>query len=134
MALNVSALAYAFVPHDFNSMPLATLGCAVQIHENPSKRRTWAVHSVDRWYLVTSPRHYQRYDVWVRGTGAVRSTDTVCFKHKHITNYSVTLVYAILHAAKKLTEALKGNIPTTLEGSALEDLAKLETIFLQQAK
>ena len=72
--------------------------------------------------------------MWVRGTGVVRITDTVRFKHKHITNSNATPADAIVHAEKALTEALKGNIPTTLEGSALEDLAKLETIFLQQAK
>ena len=89
---------------------------------------------MDGWYLGTSPKHYRCYDVWVKGMGTVRSTDTVFFKHKHITNPSVTPVDAIVCAAKYLTEALKGNIPTTLEGSSLEDLEKLETIFLQQAK
>ena len=134
MSPNVSAQAYAFGPHDLNSMPLSPLGCAIKINENPIKRRTWAVHSVDGWYLVTSPKHYQCYDVWVKGMGAVRITDTVFFKQKHITNPTVTLDNAIVHVAKELTEALKGNIPTTLEGISLENLAKLETIVLQQAK
>ena len=103
-------------------MPLVPLGCAVQIHEKPSKRRTWAVHSVDGWYLGTSPGHYRCYDVWVKGTGAVRSTNTVFFKHKHITNPTVTPADAIVNAAKDLTAALKGNVPGSLGATSLDDL------------
>ena len=44
IAPNVSAQAYTFGPHDFNRMLLEPLGYAVQIHEKPSKRQTWAVH------------------------------------------------------------------------------------------
>ena len=77
IAPNVSAQAYTFGPHDFNRMPLAPLGCAVKIHVKTSKRRTWEVHSVDGWYLGTSAKHYRCYDVWVKGTGAARSTNTV---------------------------------------------------------
>ena len=114
IAANVSAQAYTFGTHDFNRIPLAQLGCAVQIHEKPSKRWTWAVHSVDGWYLGTSPGHYRCYDVWVKGTGAVRSTNTVLFKHKHIKNPTVTPADAIVNAAKDLTAALKGDVPGSL--------------------
>ena len=44
IAPNMSAQYYTFGPHDFNRMPLAPLGRAVQIHKKPSKWRTWAVH------------------------------------------------------------------------------------------
>ena len=90
IAPNMSYQAYTFGTHDFNGMPLAPLGCAVTIHEKSSKYRTWAVHSVDGWYLGTLEKYYRCFDVWVKGTGAVRSTDTVSFKHKHITNPTVT--------------------------------------------
>ena len=56
IAPNVSEQAYTFRTH-FNLIPFAPLGCAVQIYEKPSKRRTWAVHSVNGWYLGTSPGH-----------------------------------------------------------------------------
>ena len=110
-------------------MPLALLGCAVQINEKPSKRRTWAIHLVDRWYLGTSPGHYRCYDVWVKGTGAMRSTDTVFFKHKHITNPTVTPADEIINAAKELTAALRGDVPGPLGATSLDDLKTLEEIF-----
>ena len=46
----VSAHAHLFGNFDFNRMPLAPLGCGVQIHEDTNKRKTWAPHSVDGYY------------------------------------------------------------------------------------
>ena len=72
--------------------------------------------------------------MWLKGTGEVRSINTVFFRHKHTTKPTFAPVDAIVHAAKEVTEVLKGNISNTLEGSSLEYLAKLETIFSQQVK
>ena len=100
VAPKVSAQAYAFGPHDFNRLPLAPMGCAVKIHEKPSKRKMWDFHSVDRWYLQTSPHHYRCFEVWSKHTGAERISDTVFLKHKHITNPTVSLEDVVVQAAK----------------------------------
>ncbi|KAL7502426.1 hypothetical protein ACHAXN_000718 [Cyclotella atomus] len=47
----VSAYAHLCGPFDYNKMPLAPMGCEVQVHEKTDKRGTWAYHSVDGWYL-----------------------------------------------------------------------------------
>ena len=57
---NVSAHAHLFGVFDFNKMPLAPLGCAIQIHEDPDKRASLAPHTIDSWYLghclnITAP-------------------------------------------------------------------------------
>ena len=44
------------------------------------------------------------------------------FKHKHITNLTVTPVDAIVNAAKDLTAALKGNVTGSLRSTYLDDL------------
>ena len=134
IAPNVSVKAYTFRTHDFNCMPLVHLGCAVQIHVKMSRFQSWAVNSVDGWYLRTSAKTYRSYDVWVNRIGSVRSTDTVFFKHKHITNPTVTPGEAIVHTAKELTEALKGNVPGSLRDTSLEELARVEQIFAQKAQ
>ena len=72
--------------------------------------------------------------MWVKGTGAVRSTDTVFFKHKHITNPTVTPADAIVNVSKDLTLALKVNVPGSLGATSLDELKKLEEIFAQKAK
>ena len=63
----------------------------------------------------------------------VRSTDTVFLKHKHITNPTVTPVDAIVHAAKELTESLKGKVPRSLGETSLEELERVEKIFAQKS-
>ena len=51
---NISDQAHLFGNFDFNRMPLAPIGCAVQIHKEASQRRTWAPHSIDGYYFGTS--------------------------------------------------------------------------------
>jgi hypothetical protein len=61
-------LAYEYVngKFDYNAMPLAPLGCGVQVHESPKRRLTWAFWTHDGWYLRTSPEHYRCHVVFVK--------------------------------------------------------------------
>ena len=54
----VSAYAHLSGPFDYNKMPLAPMGCKAQIHEKSDKRGTWSYHTIDGWYVRTSPEHY----------------------------------------------------------------------------
>ncbi len=45
--VNVSAYAHLSEPFDYNKMPLTTMGCEAQVHEETDKRGTWAYHLVD---------------------------------------------------------------------------------------
>lgn len=55
----VSAYAHLSRSFNYNKMPLAPMGCEAQVHEKSDKRGTWSYHSVDGWYLFTSPEHAQ---------------------------------------------------------------------------
>ena len=57
----ISAYAHLNGPFDYNKMPLAPMGCNVQVHEKSDSRGTWAFHSVDGWYLNTSPEPQMLY-------------------------------------------------------------------------
>ncbi len=46
----VSAHQYIHGQFNYNAMPLAPIGCAVQMHKAPTKCRTWAENTPDRWY------------------------------------------------------------------------------------
>jgi hypothetical protein len=46
---NVFAYAHLSGPFDYNTMPLAPMGCEAQVHEKTDKCCTWAYHSVDGW-------------------------------------------------------------------------------------
>eukprot|EP01082_Thalassiosira_pseudonana_P012372 g11214.t1 g11214 contig5:382941-386300(-) len=124
----VSAWAYLFGPHDYNRMPLAPMGCAVQIHDAPEQRRTWAPHSVDGWYIGTSDEHYRCHKIFIKATRTERITDTVFFKHKYLTNPTVTPEDAVVKAAQDLTKAVQGNL--NLKGKAnMEAIQKLSDMF-----
>eukprot|EP00956_Cyclotella_meneghiniana_P001304 scaffold1404_cov37-Cyclotella_meneghiniana.AAC.8 len=47
---NISAYAYMNGPFDYNKMPLAPLGCNVQVHEKADRRGTWAF-PFSRWLV-----------------------------------------------------------------------------------
>ncbi|KAL7480170.1 hypothetical protein ACHAW6_005874 [Cyclotella cf. meneghiniana] len=108
VAPNVSAYAYHHGNFDYNRMPLAPLGCAVQFHIKPTNRQSWGEHSSDGWHLGSSAEHYRCWWVFVKETRSKRITDTVFFKHKYITQPTVTPADAIVKAYQDLTFALKG--------------------------
>ena len=86
----VSAYAHMSGPFDYNKMPLAPMGCQVQVHEKTDKRGTWSYHTVDGWYLSTSPEHYRTHKCHIKETKLDRFSDTVQFQHKNITNPTIT--------------------------------------------
>ncbi len=58
VAPTVSAWQYVHGPFDYNKMPLAPMGCAVQIHESSEQRGTWVANTINGRYLQTSPEHF----------------------------------------------------------------------------
>ena len=128
-APKVSAHAYLHGQHDYNAMPLAPLGCAVQMHDKPNNRTTWAPHAIDGWYINTSPDHYRCFTIFNKETRAERVSDTVFFKHKYLTQPTVTPKDAIMMAAKQLAKALAGDLPATLGETELQALERLQNAF-----
>ena len=62
-------------------------------------------------------------------TKRIIGSDAVKFKHKYITNPSITTGYTIVNAAQKLTSALRGSIPPSLVKSVIDHLRELTDIF-----
>ena len=88
-------------------MPLALMGCAAQIHKKAYKQVTWQYHSVDGWYLYTSPDHYCTHACHIKATREERLTDTVTFQHKRITNPTITHADKVMHAIQKVITEIK---------------------------
>ena len=78
----------------------------VLMHDKPSKHKNWAAHAINGWYIGTSAKHYRCFKIWNKETRNVRVSDTVFFKHKYLTNPSVSAQDALMQAAKQLTDAL----------------------------
>jgi hypothetical protein len=124
----VSAHQYVHGQFDYNAMPLAPLGCAVQMHKAPTKRGTWAENTTDGWYIQTSPEHYRCHKIYTKKTRSMRISDTVWFKHKYITQPTITPANMIVEALTDLTQAFKGK--TNLEGlDQIESLKRLKELL-----
>jgi hypothetical protein len=99
---NISAYQYLYGNHDYDKHPLHPLGCKVQAFNDTKTRRSWEENSKDGYYVGTSLKHHQTYDVWIKATRAIQNTDTVFFQHNHITKPTVSKADIVADAAKKL--------------------------------
>ena len=86
----ISAHAHLYGQHDFNRHPLAPLGTECHIYVPPGQRKTWGVKSKKAFYVGTSMEHYRYYWASVVETGAIQGSETMFFKHKYITDPTVT--------------------------------------------
>ncbi|KAL7552495.1 LOW QUALITY PROTEIN: hypothetical protein ACHAWF_015742 [Thalassiosira exigua] len=102
----VSAYAHLNGPFDYNKMPLAPMGCNVQVHE---KTNNWAFHSVDGWYLGTSPEHYRTHKCHIKITRSDRFSDTVHFHHRDITNPTLTPANNLMKAIADCAKIIRGS-------------------------
>jgi hypothetical protein len=125
VAPNISAYAYHHGSFDYNRMPIAPMGCAVQFHIKPNRRTTFGEHSGDGFYLKTSAEHYRTHVVFCKKTRAKRLADTVFFKHKHIMQPTVTPADAIVKAFTKLRDAILG-IQHSKDDAHFDALRRLE--------
>ena len=104
----ISAYAHLNGPFDYNKMPLAPMGCNVQVHEKTDSRGTWSFHSVDGWYIDTSPEHYRTHRCHIKSTNSDRFSDTVDFQHKRITNPTISPADKIMNAISACIQTIKG--------------------------
>ena len=124
----VSAWQYVHGNFDYNKMPLAPMGCAVNLYQSSERRSSWAANAIDGWYLQTSPEHYRCHVIYVKQTKSERVSDTVFFKTKFITQPTLTPADTITKALNDLTQALKGkHNHKGLE--QIDALKRLETIL-----
>ncbi len=132
----VSAYAHLSGLFDYNKMPLAPMGCKAQIHEKTDKQGTWAYHSIDGWYLFTSPEHYPTHTCHVKATKSECHSDTIQFKHKNITNPTIThadkVMQALAECAKTITGATGGT--TAQEVKDLQSIIKATQAILHKSE
>ncbi len=111
MTPTVSAYAYLWGQHDYNSNPFALLGCKVEAHLVPSIRETWAPHMTSGFYVGNSWEHYRCQAVFISDTRHTRICSTVFFKHEYLTMPTLSPSDALIPTANNLTYAIAGIIP-----------------------
>jgi hypothetical protein len=75
----LSAVTHTFGQYDFIRAPMAPLGTSIIAHETPSRRRAWAPHGQDGWYIGPALKHYRCYTVFITRTRGDRIVETVDF-------------------------------------------------------
>ena len=119
--------------HNYDQNPWAPLGCAVELHVTPNKRKTWGKHTMTGYYLGNATEHYRCHEIWTVDTRSVRIGQTVFFKHKYLTQPSLTESDALLRASDELCTALKETV-TPVKGDTRLAVDMLMDIFKNVAK
>ena len=83
------------------------MGCEAQVHYKTDKHGTWSYHSVDVWYLTTSPEQYRTHLCNIKTTNSDRFTDTTRFSHQKITKPAITHAEKIMAAIADCNKAIK---------------------------
>jgi hypothetical protein len=104
------------------------------VHDKPHKRRTFTKHCSKAFVLGTSTEHYRCWKFWTVSTRATRVSGTAFFKHKYLTNPSVTPKDQIIAVAARLTNAIQGTITANMRTSTLKSLGNLQSIFHEAVK
>jgi hypothetical protein len=102
----LSAATHIFGQYDFNRAPMAPPGTMIIAYETPGRRRTWAPHGQDGWYIGPALEHYRCYTVYITKTRSNRIVETVeFFPHKFTLPFPSSHELAT-QAAADLTHAL----------------------------
>jgi hypothetical protein len=107
------------------------LGCAIHSYAKSNNHRSWDARADAGFNLGTSMEHHRCYRVYITKTRTMQVSNTVNFKHKYITNPTVSPESLVIAAAQQLTAALKGNIPGGNE--TMERLTKVSNLFTRIA-
>jgi hypothetical protein len=110
------------------------MGCNAQVHEKTNRQGTWAFHSVEGWYLFTSPEHYCTHNCHVKHTKSKRLSDTVQFQHKRITNPFITHADKVMHTLADCVKAIQGMTGKDRHSPSTKDLQQIVDATQAQIK
>jgi hypothetical protein len=124
--------AYAHVyqgQHNYSKHPFVPIGMESLVHVKPHKQQTYAQHCKKGFVIDTSFKHYQCQKIWMKDMHDTRILGAVWFKHKYLTNPSVTPEDQIIAAIGALAKTLRTNIPPQLHDDTVDKLQKLQDIL-----
>jgi hypothetical protein len=102
----LSAATHIYGQYDFNRAPMAPPGTRIMAHETPNRRRTWAPHGQDGWYIGPVLEHYRCYIVYITKTRGERIVETVDFFPETLTLPFPSAQNLATQAAADLTHTL----------------------------
>ena len=98
----ILAYDYAEGHFDYNVTPLGSLGCSVLIHKKTLQQHLWDFRARKGWSIGAAMQSYRCDKVIARDTLAVCISDTVEYRHTHLTIPNVTSDNRIIHRLQNL--------------------------------
>jgi hypothetical protein len=92
--------------YDYNRSPMTPPGTRIIAHETPSRRRTWAPHGQDGWYIGPALEHYRSYTVYINKIRKEQIVEAVDFFPENFKLPFLSTKELATQAAKELTLAL----------------------------
>jgi hypothetical protein len=128
----LSAWAQVHRTFDFNCTPLGPPRCRVLAHAKPDKRKSWAPHGLDGWYVGPALASYRCYQIWIWETRALRIIDTLTWFPSKVKLPDSSSIDIILSCLQHILHALNNPSPksplaprTDTQTQALNDLIAL---------
>ena len=115
-------------PFNFDATPIGPCGCAVIIHNKPSKRQSWAFRGRDGFSIGPALQHYRCFQVVDVLTKALIISDTVEFRHDYLAPPAVSYEDRLLHAINFLSTAINEATDDTINAQLIA-IDKLREIF-----
>ena len=102
-----SAWSYLHGAFNYDATPIVPLGCDIIAHRKKATRNSWDFRGAAGWYVGVALQHYRCHNIVDKSTHAVQISDTVEFRHQHLTQPEVRPMDRIVHGVNTLTCALK---------------------------
>jgi hypothetical protein len=115
-------------PFGYNATPLLPLGCPVITHNKLATHRTWDFRSSDGFYVGISLEHYHCHRIIDAKTKSLCISNTVDFRHHHLTTLTVTPADTIVHSLDAISNAIS-NAPSTTSNAQLHAISTLCDLF-----
>ena len=102
-----SAWSYFHGVFNYEDTPIGPHGCDIIAHRKTGTRNSWDLRGAAGWYVGVALQYYLCHTILAKATRKVQISDTVEFRHQHLTKTEVTPMERILRGVNTLTCALK---------------------------
>ena len=114
-----SAWSYFHGTLNYDATPIGPLGCDIIAHRKTATRNSWDFRGAAGWYVGVALQQYRCHTIVAKSTRAVQISDTVEFRHQHLTQPEVTPMDLIVHGVNTLTCTLKDAPPDRMRQSTI---------------
>ena len=91
---------YFHRPFKYDARPIGSLGCDITVHKKTGTRHSWDFCGSAGWNVGVALQHYCCHKIVETATREAQISDTVEFRHHHLTQPTVTPMDRIDHSVK----------------------------------